>query len=272
MKIIMIKRFLASLALAVVGIPAIILGGIYFYLLIVVILALAAWEFHRIFCMVDCSASQPILIGAVVLIVFARAYFPDLAIAVLTFSVLAAMTWHLVDYERGRDKAATDFAFTTAGIFYIGWLGAYLIDIRNLPDGMWWLLLVFPAIWLADMMAFFIGSRWGKTRLSPRLSPKKSWEGYIAGVIFGTAGTAGLAVLWHALGGPLVPWWQALALGATLTILTTLGDLGESMFKRQAGVKDSSNIIPGHGGVLDRIDSWLWGAALGYFFVTWFLL
>jgi len=268
----MLKRVIAALVLAAVGIPAIILGGIYFYLLITLILGVAAWEFHHIFCAIDCNASQPLLILSVVLIALTRAFYPSLAVAVLTFSILTAMAWHLFEYEKGRNKAATDFSFTVAGIVYIGWLGAYLIDIRKLPQGLWWLLLVFPAIWLADMFAFFIGSRWGRHKLSPRLSPKKSWEGYWAGVFFGTVGTVGLALLWRSLGGPRVTWWQAGALGATLSILTTLGDLGESMFKRQAGVKDSSNIIPGHGGVLDRIDSWLWGAALGYFFITWFLL
>ncbi len=268
----MVKRILAALVLAVVGIPAIIFGGPYYYLLIALILGIAAWEFQHIFCTVDCNASQPILVGSVVLIVLARSFFPNLGIVILTFSILLAMAWHLVDYEKGRNNAATDFSFTITGIVYIGWLGAYLIDIRKLPNGLWWLLLVLPAIWLADMFAFFIGSRWGRHQLSPRLSPKKSWEGYWAGVFFGTAGTVGLAFLWRALGGPHVEWWQAMALGASLSVLTTLGDLGESMFKRQAGVKDSSNIIPGHGGVLDRIDSWLWGAALGYFFIIWFLL
>jgi phosphatidate cytidylyltransferase len=91
-------------------------------------------------------------------------------------------------------------------------------------------------------------------------------------VVFGTLGTAGLALLWHSLGGPAVPWWKAAALGAALSVLTTLGDLGESMLKRQAGVKDSSKIMPGHGGILDRLDSWLWAGALGYFLVVWFLL
>jgi len=182
----MIKRVLAAFVLAAIGIPAIILGGVFYYFLVALIMGVAAWEFHHIFCAIDCNASQPLLIGSVVLIVLTRAFFPTLATAALTFSILAVMTWHLFDYEKGRDKAATDFTFSAAGIVYIGWIGAYLIDIRNLPDGMWWLLLVFPAVWLADTSAFFVGSRWGKGHLSPRLSPKKTWEGYWAGVFFGT--------------------------------------------------------------------------------------
>lgn len=266
------KRILAALILAIIGIPAIILGGIYYFCLVTLILGAAAWEYKRIFCVMDCNASEPILVGGVVLIVFARQFFPGLAAAALTLSILAAMTWHLFDYEKGRNRAATDFSITVAGIVYLGWVGAYLIDLRNLTNGLWWLLLVLPAVWLADISAFFVGSRWGKHQLSPRLSPKKTWEGYWAGIFFGTFGTTALAVLWHRLGGPLVPWWKGTVLGAVLSILTTLGDLGESMFKRQAGLKDSSNIIPGHGGVLDRIDSWLWGAALGYLLTIWFLL
>ena len=271
-KKIMLKRVLAAVVLAAVGIPAIVMGGVFYYLLIALILGVAVWEFHHIFCAVDCNASQPLLIIGVVAIVLARAFFPDLALAALTFSILAAMTWHLIDYERGRDKASTDFAFTTTGIVYIGWVGAYLIDIRNLSYGLWWLLLVFPAVWLADTSAFFVGSRWGKHKLSPRLSPKKTWEGYLAGVFFGTIGTAGFSILWSKFFGLPVAWWEGALLGFLLSVMTTLGDLGESMFKRQAGVKDSSNIIPGHGGVLDRIDSWLWGAALGYFAIIWFFL
>jgi phosphatidate cytidylyltransferase len=266
------KRVITSLALAAIGIPAIILGGFYYYALILLFLGAAAWEYGRLFGKVDCKVPEVLLIGGVVLVATTRVFFPEQAAAALTLSILAAMAWHLLDYEKGRDRAGSDFAVTTAGIIYLGWIGAYLIMLRTLPDGLWWLLIVLPTIWLADMAAFFVGIRFGKHALSPRLSPKKTWEGYWAGVVFGTLSSVGLAILWHRLGGPAVSWWQGAALGAVLSILTTLGDLGESMFKRQAGVKDSSNIFPGHGGVLDRIDSWLWGAALGYLFITWFLI
>ncbi len=268
----LIKRVITSLVLAIIGIPAIILGGVYYFVLIAIFLGVAAWEYGHIFRKVDSKVPEVLLIGCVILIATTRTFFTDLAAPALTFSILAALTWHLLDYENGRDRAATDFAVTTAGIVYLGWIGAYLINLRTMPSGLWWLLIVLPTIWLADMAAYFVGIRFGKHPLSPRLSPKKTWEGYWAGVVFGTLSSVGLVILWHSLGGPAVAWWEGAALGAVLSILTTLGDLGESLFKRQAGVKDSSNIFPGHGGVLDRIDSWLWGAALGYFLITWFLI
>ncbi len=268
----LIKRTLAALVLAVIGIPAIIFGGFFYFVLITALLGIASWEFAKIFQTAGYHASMPILVGGVVFILGARAYFPGLAPTVLTLLILIAMTWHLFDYEKGRNLAAADFVVSVGGIVYLGWIGAYLIDIRNLQGGLWWIVLVLPAVWLADTAAYFVGRSLGKHQLSPRLSPKKTWEGYLGGVFFGTFGTAGLAVLWHKLGGPPITWWQGAALGAALSILTTLGDLGESMFKRQAGVKDSSQIIPGHGGVLDRMDSWLWAGALGYLLIIWFFI
>jgi phosphatidate cytidylyltransferase len=268
----LIKRFLAALALAAIGIPAMIFGGLYFSFLITLLLAIATWEYGRIFHTAGYNASTPLLVGGVVIMVAVRGYMPNLAPATLTLLILAAMTWHLFDYEKGRDLAAVDFAITSTGIIYLGWIGAYLIDIRNLHDGLFWLALVLPAAWLADTAAYFFGKSFGKHQLSPRLSPKKTWEGYWAGVIFGTFSTAGLAVLWHSLGAPALPWWQGAALGAIISFLTPLGDLGESMFKRLAGVKDSSNFMPGHGGILDRMDSWIWAGALGYLLVIWFFM
>jgi phosphatidate cytidylyltransferase len=268
----LIKRIIAAMVLAAIGIPAMIVGGYFYFLLILALLGIAAWEFGQIFHNAGNNTSPIILVGGVILIVTMRAFFPATAITTLSLLVLIAMTWHLIDYEKGRNQAASDFTVTVTGIFYLGWIGAYLIDIRNLNDGLFWLALIFPAAWFADTAAYFIGRRFGKHQLSPRLSPKKTWEGYWAGVLFGIFGTAGLAVLWHNLGFLEVTWWQGALLGAVISILSTLGDLGESMFKRQAGVKDSSNIIPGHGGVLDRMDSWLWAGLLGYLLVVWLMI
>jgi phosphatidate cytidylyltransferase len=121
-------------------------------------------------------------------------------------------------------------------------------------------------VWLADSGAFLIGSRYGKHKLSPRLSPKKTWEGFFGGIVFGVVSGAILAALWHFM-SPAMTVERGALIGLLMGALTPLGDLGESMIKRQAGVKDSSQILPGHGGVLDRIDSWLWAGVIGYYVV-----
>jgi phosphatidate cytidylyltransferase len=267
-----LKRAIASLVMAAIGIPAIIYGGLFYFLLITFFLVMAAWEYVKIFQAAKNAPSMFITVGGVFLLLIFRYAFPAYADPVLVLLILSAMTWHLLDYEHGRDTAATDFTITLGGMIYLGWMGAYLVDLRAIANGgLWWLLLTLGSVWLADMAAYFVGSRFGRHKLSPRLSPKKSWEGYWAGVVFGTLGAIGLAVLFHNLGSS-VTWWQGGLLGLVMSVFTTLGDLGESMLKRQAGVKDSSNIIPGHGGFLDRIDSWLWAAAIGYYLITWFFI
>ena len=268
----LIKRVLAALVMAAIGIPAIIYGGVFYFLLISIFLVLAAWEYVKIFQAAKFSPSMLVTVGGVLLLLFFRNFLPTYSGPLLTLLILLAMTVHLFSYESGRDSAASDLMVTLGGFVYLGWVGAYLMDVRALPDGGWWILLTLGSVWIADSAAYFIGSRFGKHKLSPRLSPKKSWEGYWAGVVLGTLGAAGLALLFHAWGGIAVTWWQGGLLGLVLSVFTTLGDLGESMLKRQAGVKDSSNIIPGHGGFLDRIDSWLWAAAIGYFLITWFFI
>lgn len=265
-------RVIAALVLAAIGVPAVLLGGVPYFVLITLFLCLAAWEYVQLFKTAGFQASPLLVVGGTAVLLVGRAYFPAYAGAVLAILILAGMGRHLVAYEEGRDQAATDFAVTLGGFLYLGWLGAYLIELRNLPDGMWWFWLILPSVWIADSAAYFIGKAFGRRPLSPRLSPKKTWEGYWGGVLFGTLGGAGLALLCQWLGGLEVPWWKGAALGLVLAVLTTLGDLGESMIKRQAGVKDSSHLIPGHGGFFDRFDTWLWGGVIGYFLVTWFLL
>src|SRR5450756_2298508 len=164
----LMKRIIAALVLAVIGIPAMIMGGLFYYALIMLLLGIDTWEYGNIFRTAGYNAPTVFLVGGVVLLVGLRAYSPILAPACLTLLILAAMTWHLFDYEKGRNLAAADFVVTVGGIVYLGWIGAYLIDIRNLPDGIWWLALVLPAAWLADTAAFFVGKRFGKHQLTPR--------------------------------------------------------------------------------------------------------
>jgi phosphatidate cytidylyltransferase len=190
---------------------------------------------------------------------------------VFTGLVLLSMVLAIRSTEMGLPQPASDFAINLAGLVYLGWIGSYLVSFRALPQGEFWMLTALPAAWLADTGAYFVGVRFGRHKLCPRVSPKKSWEGYLGGIPFAILGCAGLAALWHSLGAAVTPA-QGAILGAIIGVLAPLGDLGESMIKRQFGVKDTSNLLPGHGGVFDRIDSSLWAGVLGYYLITIFML
>lgn len=269
------KRLLVAIILLPAGILVIHLGGPVFTALIALILGAAGWEYVRLFRAIGFQPAGAIVVVSGVIFALGRAFngFDSVPLFV-TLLVLTSMIFHLVEFERGRQHAGTDFSITLAGALYVGWLGSFLISLRNLPEGVWWFLIVLPAVWLGDSGAYIIGKSFGRRALSPRLSPKKTWEGYIGGIAAGTIGAALLASLWRIGAGPdtaITPWAGAF-LGFVLSILTPLGDLGESMLKRQAGVKDSGALFPGHGGVFDRIDSWLWAAPIGYYAILWFFI
>ena len=275
----MLRRTLTALAMAAVGLPAIIYGGVFYFLLMGAFLVGGAWEYVRLYRRVNHEPNELVTIGGVLVILTARFFFMDFAVPVFVLMILLAMTVHLFAFERGRDQAAHDFGVTVAGLVYLGWIGAYLLDLRNLGNneiGVWWFMLILPLVWAADTGGYSIGAVYGRHKMAPRLSPKKSWEGYFAGIFTSVIVGAFFAYAFSSIGlmplAGLVTPLQGAVLGFVIGGLAPLGDLGESMFKRQSGMKDSSNIFPGHGGFLDRIDSWIWGAALGYFLIQYFIL
>lgn len=266
------KRLLVTIVLLPIGIAAILAGGWYFTALVAVFMSLAAWEYSNLFHTAGLKPATALVVGGTLLLVIGRNINGLTSAAwMISLVILLSMTYHLFSYEFGRDQAATDFAVTLAGVFYIGWFGAYFISLRNLPEGKWWVMVVLPAVWFADAGAYFIGKRFGRHPLSKRLSPNKTWEGYLGGIITGVLLTALFTALWRVAAGTdsAITLLRGVVVGLVMSIFPTLGDLGESMIKRQVGVKDSGNILPGHGGVFDRIDSWLWAVVLGYYMVFW---
>lgn len=264
------QRTLVTLIMLPVGLAAIALGGWVFAFLIMLIVGLAAVEYVNLFEQAGSRPNRYLAVGGAVLLVAARmAGGHETGGIVLTFLILVSMVVHMLSFERGRKEAAADFAATLGGLLYLGWIGGYLVSLRMLPAGEWWLLVALPATWVGDSAAFFAGKRFGKHKLSPRLSPKKTWEGYWGGVIFAVLGGMFFAWLLRLVGfdSPVV-WWQGATLGFVLGLLTPFGDLGESMVKRMVGAKDSGTLLPGHGGVFDRIDSWVWAAVLAYYMVV----
>ena len=268
------RRTITALGLAAIGLPAIIFGGVLYYLLMGTFVIGAAWEYVHLFRAAKFQPQMHITVGGVAIITIMRTFFPQYALPVFEATILVALAYHLFDYERGRDQAALDFSVTVTALVYIGWIGSYLFDLRNLPEGGWWFMLVMFCVWFGDTGAYSIGRAYGKHKMAPRLSPKKSWEGYAASVFTGMLAGMFFVYAFTAYGNLTgdIAIWQGAILGLILGALPPLGDLGESMIKRQSGIKDSSDIIPGHGGFFDRIDSWLWGAVIGYYFLIWFIL
>lgn len=268
------QRILVVAVLLPLGVTAIIFGSWVYLALIGVILGLAASEYVNVFRTGGFKPSGFVVVGGVLAFHLVR-YWQGTAwdAPLLVGLALLAMFVHIVQFEKGGQQSAIDFAITAAGIFYLGILGSYFMLVRHLPHGMWWTFTILPAIWWGDTGAYFIGSWIGKHKFAPRLSPKKTWEGYIGGIFFAVLGTPLLVKLYYSLG--LTPeygitLWNAAILGLVMSVFATLGDLGISMLKRQFGLKDTGMILPGHGGMLDRIDSWIWGLPIGYYLVTWF--
>lgn len=183
----------------------------------------------------------------------------------LTFAVTLSLVCLLV--RTPKEQAFNSWAWTMAGILYTGWLLSYLVALRGLPEGRNWVFLAFFATFASDTTAFLVGRTWGRSRLAPSISPAKTWEGAVAGV-FGA-----IIISWlFTLPTPLklnLTYWQAIILGLLVSVFGQLGDLVESLFKRNMGVKDSGRLIPGHGGVLDRMDSVVFAGVLVYYYVIW---
>ena len=151
------------------------------------------------------------------------------------------------------------------GVLYVGIPLRTVVSVRSLPSGAFLVLFLAVVTWASDSAAYYAGTLWGKHPLMPSISPKKSYEGLLGGLI-GAIAAALLAQRWFA---STLSWTDAVALGILLTLTGLVGDLFESAIKRRAGVKDSGGILPGHGGMLDRIDSLLFTAPTFYYYVVY---
>ncbi len=181
----------------------------------------------------------------------------------LLFIVLALFFLILMQFKR-RDSSGVivDISTTFFGILYVSWLFSFLIKIRYLSGGLGFLTALLLITKLGDIGAFLVGSKWGKKLLMPHISPKKTIEGALGGLLFSILG--GLVCK------PFLPfgYGQLLIISVSLGVLGQLGDLSESLLKRDCQVKDSGDIFPGMGGVLDEIDSLLFTAPVFYFILA----
>ncbi|MDO9334443.1 MAG: phosphatidate cytidylyltransferase [Dehalococcoidales bacterium] len=187
---------------------------------------------------------------------------PILFSAGIIISLTALLT------RKEKFNAFPAWAWTFAGILYVGWLLGYIVALRGIEDGRNWVFYALFCTFGSDTAAFFIGRAIGKHKLAPSISPSKTWEGAIGGLL----GAVGVSFLFL-LPTPItltsqLNWWQAVVLGLLVSVFGQVGDLVESLFKRNVGAKDSGTLFPGHGGILDRMDSIVFAVVVVYYWVV----
>ncbi len=248
-------------------------GGVAFFILVLAIALLASWEFLKL---LEKKGSFPAKawVGLATLAVCALSFFQsnNLLLPTLLTFILGLL---LIELMRAENNALLNVAGGLLAFFYLAFLYAFLIAVRELPRtkgmpyraGGEWIVLILFTIWLCDTAAYFVGSRFGRHKLAPQTSPNKTVEGAVGGIV------GGILTAWicQALFARSLAAVDALVIGAIVGILGQASDLVESRFKRDAGVKDTSSILPGHGGILDRFDSQLMSVPVIYFYLYWFL-
>ena len=244
--------------------PLLLMGVIF------VVAALALWEYLGLAAAMGAKTPRVVVIVCLAILLAAIVRRPDLIAPVAGALSLALLI--VCTFRSPVNRVLPDTAYSVFGLLYIGLSLATLYLLSAEDNGPSLLLFLFLVVWAGDIAALYIGRAFGKHKLAPRLSPGKTWEGSIASII-GSVLAAAL-VVWignflTARGNLILhitePVWQTLILAAILNIAAQLGDLLESAIKRGAGVKDSGTILPGHGGILDRIDALLLAAPILWF-------
>ena len=258
-----------------VGLPAlfaIIAGGFWLAALVLVIVFYASKEYTEILRHKGFLPSLKIMLASSA--IFAcLAYFNRFNLIPLAFTISATMAFMWVLF-RGRQPYIANVATTLLGFVYCGWFPLHLLFLRNMggnidgwiipsPLGAGYCLLILFAVLVTDTFCYIVGCRWGKNKLSPVISPNKTIEGSLGGTTMCMIFSLGIGI---AIG---LPWYHATILGLLIAVFSQIGDLCESMIKRDAGVKDSSNILPGHGGFLDRTDSYILTIPVVYYYLQY---
>jgi phosphatidate cytidylyltransferase len=265
-------------AVIAVGIPCLLVitqrGGIFFLLLVDLLLLLGMREFYAL---MAAKGYRPYrALGIFCGLAFSWYVFRGGAAVslIVTASLLAIMIGELL--RRDMDQSLEHIAVTVLGVMYVGWLGSHLVMLRELPgvvggaDAVGARLVLFTAAvtWAGDTAAYLFGVAFGRHKLIPRVSPGKTVEGAVGALI----GAAAMGLLCAKSFAGFITPLAGVSLGLVAGIFGMLGDLVESLLKRDVGIKDSATLIPGHGGVLDRFDSLLFTAPLMYYYFRFFIV
>ena len=273
----LLRRALVVFTLGPLTLFLIYLGGWFYFLPFAALLAIALFEFTRLaeklgwrtplWLLLPFAFAQWILPKPVLAMLFPNLSLTfDLLPLALLISLLAILGYALWLYEKRQEEIAPgSWMASIAALVLLGWLGSHFFRLRGLDieHVAAWTALAMLSTWIADSGAYVFGKSFGRHKLSPQLSPNKTIEGYVGGAIVGTIFSVAIAFILDLNIG------LALLLGILVSVISPAGDLGVSLLKRSVAVKDSGNLLPGHGGALDRIDSLVWSMAIAYYLLLY---
>jgi phosphatidate cytidylyltransferase len=258
------------------GIPLIIivsiLGKFPFLLFTLFIGLISFFEFSKMLARRKYFPNLMVGFISISFIIF-NSYYNFISISILVLSIVVVL--FLLELFRRSESAIANLGTSLIGIFYIGFFSSALVLIREYyndsrflyDQGGYLIIAVLATIWICDSTAYFVGSAIGKHKILPRISPHKSWEGAAAGFLFSIIS---MVIAQIVLLG-FMTMQNAVAIGVIAGLFGQVGDFVESLLKRDANVKDSSSLIPGHGGILDRFDSLLFSAPIIYIYLEIFI-
>ncbi len=176
----------------------------------------------------------------------------------------------LFHYQSSNKRVFSSWTWMIAGGIYIGWMLSYWISLRILGNGRAWVYLAMSIIFASDTGAYFIGRKWGINKMAANISPKKTWEGAIGGVLSAIAASIIISTILCRIEPLPLSYWHLIIFAILVSIFAQFGDLVESVLKRSVGVKQSGRFLPGHGGFLDRFDSHIFVGVMAYYYVLSF--
>ncbi|MCC7206770.1 MAG: phosphatidate cytidylyltransferase [Anaerolineae bacterium] len=265
-------RFVSALVLLPLVVVLVIVGGWVYALAVILFLTIGGHEYVGAMRAGGYHPYHRLLMLTIVLIGLGQAagFLPGLLAPALTAFLVVAMLAMLASYSDGDHLPTINYGITVTGALYIGWLGGHIIAIRQLPDGLYWTLIAALCTGFADVGAYLVGRAVGRHPMAPIVSPSKTWEGYLGGAIT-AAGCGALVGAFSAASGAAITPAEGALLGLVAGIVSPAGDLAMSTFKRMVKIKNFSNLIPGHGGMLDRLDSVLVGVTVCYYVIVYLL-
>lgn len=267
-------RVVSALVAAPITLAVVAAGGPYLAVVVACIGAGAVLEFYRL---AKGAGLEPTpVVGVLGVLSFALAGYVGSGAAMgatLAGMIVASLVFQTL--KLGRESAIANPAVTVFGAAYVGWAISLLLLLRGLGGaaaGLGHVVTVLITVWANDIGAYFLGTAFGRHKLMPEVSPNKSVEGAMAGLVAGLCAGVGARLAGAALGWwPGIPLVHAIAVSLATGVAGQAGDLAESAMKRNANVKDSGMFLPGHGGVLDRVDSVLFAVPVAYYYAVLFL-